>query len=81
MNSTRFGWSYLVVTATPLPDDGGQTHRARYSAIDMGDFEDERTMLRELGATGWELVTIREAPTANPADPPILYYYFKRTRT
>jgi hypothetical protein len=60
------GWSHLVVTITPP---------GTFLATDGGTFADEQEMLRELGATGWELILIREAAGG------ALVYYFKRPRT
>jgi hypothetical protein len=59
------GWSHLTVAFTPP---------ASYLGDDGGTFQDEPEMLRELGATGWELIWIREAGEK-------LIYYFKRPRT
>jgi hypothetical protein len=61
----RYGWSYLQVT---LHEAG------HWLASDGGSFADERSMLDELGATGWELVAVRERPSG-------VVFYFKRPRT
>ena len=81
MSLGRFGWTYLVVTRTPLPDSDGQTHRALFAAVDMGAFASEPEMLSELGATGWELIAIRDAPSTMPGSASLSLYYFKRPRT
>jgi hypothetical protein len=60
-----YGWSYLIV----VHEAGGET----WQASDDCTFKTEVEMLRELGATGWELVSLREANDR-------VIYYFKRPR-
>ena len=61
-----YGWSYLVVTQV-VP--GGD-----FQSSDAGTFATEDEMFRELGVTGWELVSIRETGGK-------VIYYFKRGRS
>ncbi len=72
--ATRFGWSYLIVSREKV-DGAPPTFRGD----DGGLFDDEPQMLRELGATGWELITIRDQPLPDALAQ--VRYYFKRTRT
>jgi len=60
-----YGWSYLTVV------HGRES--ATWQSSDASAFASEEEMFRELGVTGWELVTIREAAGS-------LHYYFKRSR-
>ncbi|HMI84026.1 MAG TPA: hypothetical protein VK550_08015 [Polyangiaceae bacterium] len=60
-----YGWSYLTVTHE-LGGDG-------WTGSDECTFLSEEEMLRELGATGWELLCLREVESR-------LTYYFKRPR-
>lgn len=76
-----YGWSYLVVTviepAEPAPGAAAMSPAAvapRFHASDQSTFDSEEEMLRELGATGWELVAIREAGGR-------VVFYFKRPRS
>jgi hypothetical protein len=62
-----YGWSYLTVTHAP------NGVAAAWRTSDGGSFASEAEMFRELGVTGWELVSIRESG-AN------VIYYFKRSR-
>lgn len=60
-----YGWSYMTVTHA--------LDTEVWSAGDDSAFSSEEEMFRELGVTGWELVTIRESKGK-------LIYYFKRSR-
>lgn len=62
----KYGWSYLTVTHA--------TGSATWQTSDSGSFASEAEMFRELGLTGWELVTVRDAQGA-------VSYYFKRSRS
>lgn len=74
MTRARNGWSHLVVTLDPARVAGDELARARpFTATDGSSFPSEQEMLGELGATGWELVCVREARGA-------VIYYFKRPR-
>ena len=61
----RNGFSYLVVV--------GQS-RGEFMTIDGISFSSELDMLRDLGVTGWELISIISAATETR-------YYFKRPRS
>lgn len=61
-----YGWAYLTVTHA--------RDSATWQTGDGSAFSSEDEMFRELGVTGWELVTLREAAGS-------LVYYFKRSRT
>lgn len=61
-----YGWSYLVVTHALAESD--------FRTSDGGWFPSEADMFRELGVTGWELVSIRETEGT-------VIYYFKRGRS
>ncbi len=63
----RVGWSYLIVTR----DDRAVP---AFCGSDGCAYASEKEMLSELGATGWELMFIRDVG-ATPL------YYFKRSRT
>ena len=68
------GWSHLVVTLPARSELTDEARRARpYASSDGSTFPSEPEMLGELGATGWELVQVRESAGA-------LVYYFKRPR-
>jgi hypothetical protein len=68
------GWSHLVVTLPPR-QELDEAQRARpFAATDGSSFPSEMEMLGELGATGWELVQVRESAGS-------LVYYFKRPRS
>jgi hypothetical protein len=74
MSRARNGWSHLVVTLEPARLKGDELARARpFAATDGSTFPSEREMLGELGATGWELVCVRDSAGA-------VIYYFKRPR-
>lgn len=60
-----YGWSYLTVTH--------QAGEDQWVGSDECTFASEAEMLRELGATGWELLCLREVEKQ-------LIYYFKRPR-
>jgi hypothetical protein len=78
-----YGWSYLTV----VHDQGARGGVAPFTAVegastapaapfrasDDSSFVSESEMFRDLGVTGWELVTLRESQGR-------LVYYFKRPR-
>jgi hypothetical protein len=60
-----YGWTYLTVTHAP--------DSQVWQTSDSGVFTSEEEMFRELGLTGWELVSLRDAKGS-------VIYYFKRPR-
>jgi hypothetical protein len=60
-----YGWTYLTVTHKP--------DSPVWQTSDSGTFTSEEEMFRELGLTGWELVSLRDANNS-------VIYYFKRPR-
>jgi hypothetical protein len=60
-----YGWSYLTVMHVP--------DTLVWRTSDSSAFSSEEEMYRELGVTGWELVSIREFKGS-------IIYTFKRPR-
>jgi hypothetical protein len=78
-----YGWAYLTVTheldsiaPSFFTATEGSTPAASqvWRASDDSAFTSEEEMLRELGVTGWELVSMRESKGR-------VIYYFKRSRS
>lgn len=70
------GWSYLVthlVTLDRTSAEGRPQSVNLFATDDGGLFEDEQSMLNELGATGWELFLVREHESGPR-------HYFRRPR-